>query len=133
MTEATARLGQLMMEDLVSMHMEIRQLFGPEESCFPYWMKWEELKLLPSSLRDVALGKDGGELGGWMPLYRYLMLHQIVTVCFMTTSWLARMLTARRLYLVKDHVKQAVGHVYLTLHSLAMFFCYGVDIYIFLL
>ncbi|KAM5551892.1 integrator complex subunit 9 [Rosa sericea] len=68
-TEAAARLGQLMMEDLVSMHMEIRQLFGPEESCIPQWMKWEELKLLPSSLRDVALGKDGGELGSWMPLY----------------------------------------------------------------
>ncbi|XP_004308609.1 PREDICTED: integrator complex subunit 9 [Fragaria vesca subsp. vesca] len=68
-TEATARLGQLMMDDLVSMHMEIRQLLGPEESSFPSWMKWEELKLLPSSLRDVALGKDGGELGSWMPLY----------------------------------------------------------------
>ncbi|XP_050153242.1 uncharacterized protein LOC126627749 isoform X4 [Malus sylvestris] len=68
-TEATARLGQLMMEDLVSMHMEIRQLFGPEESSFPQWMKWEVLKLLPSSLRRLVLGKDGGELGGWMPLY----------------------------------------------------------------
>lgn len=74
-TEATARLGQLMMEDLVSMHMEIRQLFGPEESSFPQWMKWEVLKLLPSSLRRLVLGKDGGELGGWMPLYRYLILH----------------------------------------------------------
>ena len=70
MTEATARLGQLMMEELISMHMEIKQLLGPEESSFPQWMKWEELKLLPSSLRDVALGKDGGELGSWMPLYR---------------------------------------------------------------
>ncbi|XP_050375178.1 uncharacterized protein LOC126792754 [Argentina anserina] len=68
-TEATSRLGQLMMEDLVSMHMEIRQLLGPEESSFPQWMKWEELKLLPSLLRDVALGKDGEELGSWMPLY----------------------------------------------------------------
>nr|XP_028960961.1 integrator complex subunit 9 isoform X2 [Malus domestica] len=74
-TEATARLGQLMMEDLVSMHMEIRQLFGPEESSFPRWMKWEVLKLLPSSLRRLVLGKDGGELGGWMPLYRYLILY----------------------------------------------------------
>lgn len=93
MTEATARLGQLMMDDLVSMHMEIRQLLGPEESSFPSWMKWEELKLLPSSLRDVALGKDGGELGSWMPLYRYLMLHQIVNVvCLMTTSWLGKVL-----------------------------------------
>lgn len=69
-TEAAARLGQLMMEDLVSMHLEIRQFFGPEESSFPQWMKWEDLTLLPSSLKNVALGKDGGELGGWLSLYR---------------------------------------------------------------
>ncbi|ONI20739.1 hypothetical protein PRUPE_2G031500 [Prunus persica] len=68
-TEAAARLGQLMMEDLVSMHLEIRQFFGPEESSFPQWMKWEDLTLLPSSLKNVALGKDGGELGGWLSLY----------------------------------------------------------------
>ncbi|VVA28907.1 PREDICTED: integrator complex subunit [Prunus dulcis] len=68
-TEAAARLGQLMMEDLVSMHLEIRQFFGPEESSFPQWMKWEDLMLLPSSLKNVALGKDGGELGGWLSLY----------------------------------------------------------------
>lgn len=68
-TEAAARLGQLMMEDLVSMHLEIRQFFGPDESSFPQWMKWEDLTLLPSSLKNVALGKDGGELGGWLSLY----------------------------------------------------------------
>ncbi|KAA8519166.1 hypothetical protein F0562_013422 [Nyssa sinensis] len=68
-TEATARLGQLMMEDLVTMHMESRQFYGPEESGFPQWMKWEELEVLPSALKEIALGKDGTELGGWMPLY----------------------------------------------------------------
>uniref|UniRef100_A0A5B7BS94 Beta-Casp domain-containing protein n=1 Tax=Davidia involucrata TaxID=16924 RepID=A0A5B7BS94_DAVIN len=68
-TEATARLGQLMMEDLVTMHMEFRQFYGPEESGFPQWMKWEKLEMLPSALKEIALGKDGTELGGWMPLY----------------------------------------------------------------
>ncbi|XP_057976614.1 uncharacterized protein LOC131163841 isoform X2 [Malania oleifera] len=68
-TEATSRIGQLMMEDLISMQQEFRQFYGPEGSCFPQWMKWEELEVLPSSLRERALGKDGSELGGWMPLY----------------------------------------------------------------
>lgn len=59
-----------MMEDLVSMHMEFRQFYGPEGSTFPRWMEEEELDLRPSALREVVLGKDGAELGGWMPLYR---------------------------------------------------------------
>ncbi|XVF24402.1 hypothetical protein REPUB_Repub13aG0124700 [Reevesia pubescens] len=68
-TEATARVGQLLMEDLVSMHMELRQFYGPEDSCFPQWMRWEELEVLPSELKKIALGKDCEELGAWMPLY----------------------------------------------------------------
>ncbi|XP_059652788.1 uncharacterized protein LOC132299915 [Cornus florida] len=68
-TEATARLGQLMMEDLVKMHMEFRQFYGPEDTGFPKWMKWENLEALSSALKDMALGSNGVELGGWMPLY----------------------------------------------------------------
>ncbi|OMO75685.1 hypothetical protein CCACVL1_16109 [Corchorus capsularis] len=68
-TEATARIGQLLMEDLVSMHMEFRQFYGPEDSSFPQWMRWEELEGLPSELKKIALGKDCEELGAWMPLY----------------------------------------------------------------
>lgn len=68
-TEVSARLGQLMMEDLVSMHAELRQFYGPEESNFPSWMGQEGLEMLPSELREIILGKDGEELGGWMPLY----------------------------------------------------------------
>ncbi|KAL7238059.1 hypothetical protein ACSBR2_004206 [Camellia fascicularis] len=68
-TEAAARLGQFMMEDLVMMHTEFRQFYGPEESSFPQWMKWEELEVLSSALKDRVLGEDGSELGGWMPLY----------------------------------------------------------------
>ncbi|KAK3018804.1 hypothetical protein RJ639_005042 [Escallonia herrerae] len=69
-TEATARHGQLMMDDLVTMHMEFRQFYGPEESGLLQWMKWEELEMLPLAFRERILGKDGSELGGWMPLYR---------------------------------------------------------------
>lgn len=69
-TEATARLGQLMMEDLVAMHLEFRQFYGPEESGCPQWMKWEALEVLPLQLKEIALGEDGSEIGSWMPLYR---------------------------------------------------------------
>lgn len=58
------------MDDLVSMHMEYKQFYGSEGSSDPQWMKWEEIELLPSLLRMIALGEDGAELGGWMPLYR---------------------------------------------------------------
>ncbi|XP_028788858.1 integrator complex subunit 9 isoform X2 [Neltuma alba] len=68
-TEVSARFGQFMMEDLVSMHAELRQFYGPEESNFPSWLRQEALEMLPSELREIILGKDGEELGSWMPLY----------------------------------------------------------------
>ncbi|XP_055828745.1 uncharacterized protein LOC129896801 [Solanum dulcamara] len=68
-TEAASRLGKLMMEDLVSMHMELRQFYGPEESGCPQWMTWEKLELLPRALKDIVLGSEGTELGGWMSIY----------------------------------------------------------------
>ncbi|XP_077241662.1 integrator complex subunit [Tasmannia lanceolata] len=68
-TEATRRLGQLMMEDLVSMHAEFVKFYGPEDSCFPQWMKLEELDMLPLSLRETVMGEDGMELWNWQALY----------------------------------------------------------------
>ncbi|MCD7454502.1 hypothetical protein HAX54_025123 [Datura stramonium] len=68
-TEAASRLGKLMMEDLISMHMELRQFYGPEESGCPQWMTWEKLELLPMALKDIVLGSEGTELGGWMSIY----------------------------------------------------------------
>ncbi|KAJ0978853.1 hypothetical protein J5N97_014327 [Dioscorea zingiberensis] len=69
-TEAVATMGRLIMEDLVSMHAEYAQFYGPDErpAC-PEWMEWEELEKLPLDLREIVLGKDGVELGAWMPLY----------------------------------------------------------------
>ncbi|CAL5201485.1 unnamed protein product [Lathyrus oleraceus] len=68
-TLASTRLGQLMMEDLVSMHAEFRQFYGSKESNFPPWLRQEELEILPSVLKEILAGKDGVELGGWMPMY----------------------------------------------------------------
>ncbi|XP_021750682.1 integrator complex subunit 9-like [Chenopodium quinoa] len=68
-TEATTRIGQLMMEDFLSMHREFRQFYGPEDSGCANWMKWEELVKFPPSIQEIILGKEGTELGGWLPLY----------------------------------------------------------------
>ncbi|WMV45727.1 hypothetical protein MTR67_039112 [Solanum verrucosum] len=38
-----SRLGKLMMDALISMHMELRKSYGPEESGFPQWIRWENL------------------------------------------------------------------------------------------
>ncbi|KAK9048692.1 hypothetical protein SSX86_032342 [Deinandra increscens subsp. villosa] len=65
-TEVTAKLGQLMMEDLVAMHMEFKQFYGPKETSLFQLCKWEAL---PPTLKEVVLGKDGTELGSWSPLY----------------------------------------------------------------
>lgn len=69
-TEVAARIGQLMMEDLVAMNKEFQRFYGPEDEV-PQWMKWEEVELLPVELKKIALGTDGTEFVGWMPLYRY--------------------------------------------------------------
>lgn len=66
------------------MHMEFRQIYGSQESDFPQWMKWENLELLPPVLREVVSGKDGGELGGWIQLYRYLIdFSVVVLLCYL--------------------------------------------------
>ncbi|GAB2281851.1 hypothetical protein Dimus_016413 [Dionaea muscipula] len=68
-TEVTRRLGQLMMEDLASMHREFKQFYGPDASASPEWLKWDELEMLPPLLKGLVLGKDGTHLGSWLPLY----------------------------------------------------------------
>ncbi|CAH1451060.1 unnamed protein product [Lactuca virosa] len=68
-TEAATRVSEFMMKDLVAMHMEFKQLYGPQETNFLQLFNWEELEALPSSLKEIVLGKDGTYLGSWMPLY----------------------------------------------------------------
>lgn len=69
-TEATRKMGQLMMEDLLFMHREFKLFYGPAEPGFPQWMQWEELDKLPSSLQEIISGNNGTELSGWLSLYR---------------------------------------------------------------
>ncbi|CDY35940.1 BnaA05g30100D [Brassica napus] len=69
MTEATAKIGQLMMEDLVSMHMEFRRFHGPEDSSFPCWTKNLDGEEVPGVLKNLVFGENGDDLGSWMRLY----------------------------------------------------------------
>ncbi|KAK8961784.1 hypothetical protein KSP40_PGU013944 [Platanthera guangdongensis] len=68
-TEATMKIGRLMMDDLVSMHAEYVQFYGHGNTAFPQWMGWDELERLPLKLREAAIGENAGELGCWLPLY----------------------------------------------------------------
>lgn len=70
MTEATAKIGQLMMEDLVSMHAEFRCFHGPDNSSFPGWIKNLDREQEPALLKKVVFGESGDDLGSWMRLYR---------------------------------------------------------------
>lgn len=69
-TEATARIGKLIMDDLVYMHRELRQFYGPVDAGSAQWMNWDELEKIPPSVQEMILGKDGTDLGGWLALYR---------------------------------------------------------------
>ncbi|MED6205684.1 hypothetical protein PIB30_019983 [Stylosanthes scabra] len=81
-TEVSARLGELVMRDLVSMHGELKQFYGPMVADFPEWMRKEEVEKIPSALREIILGKDGAELGGLMPLYRIQKLKYAEEACY---------------------------------------------------
>lgn len=57
------------------MHMEFKQFYGPSEEVaktrfLQFFNNWEELEVVLPALKDILLGKDGTELGSWMPLYR---------------------------------------------------------------
>lgn len=58
------------MGDILSMHMEFRQIYGPEDSEFPDWLRWENLEKLPLRLKEIAIGEGCAELNSWKPLYR---------------------------------------------------------------
>ncbi|XP_010464384.1 PREDICTED: integrator complex subunit 9-like isoform X2 [Camelina sativa] len=69
MTEATAKIGQFMMEDLVSMHKEFRCFYGPGDSSYPGWIKDLDSEEVPALLKKVVFGESGDDLGSWMRLY----------------------------------------------------------------
>lgn len=63
------------MEEIVAMHDEFVRFYGLEEEGdgLQEWMRWEELERMPVEVREVVAGKDGEDMGSWMPLYRYTL------------------------------------------------------------
>ncbi|KAI3947883.1 hypothetical protein MKX01_034548 [Papaver californicum] len=68
-TEAAATLGRLMMLDIVSMQKEFKQYYGTNQSEYCRWMTWEGIKLLHPTVKNIAVGENGADLGSWQPLY----------------------------------------------------------------
>ncbi|CAN6485973.1 unnamed protein product [Victoria cruziana] len=58
-----------MMEELVQMHEEFVQCYGPSESHSARWMSLEELNKVPTQLRDIMVGEDFEDLANWRSLY----------------------------------------------------------------
>ncbi|RLN22372.1 hypothetical protein C2845_PM07G32190 [Panicum miliaceum] len=68
-TEVTARIGKLMMGELVEMHREFVRYYGPDTDGLPKWMEGEELNELPSVLQKAVTEDEGKDLISLMPLY----------------------------------------------------------------
>ncbi|MCO5555046.1 hypothetical protein L7F22_008586 [Adiantum nelumboides] len=69
-TSVTARLGQLMMEELVSMHEEYVQSFGRSDSSKkPSWLSLTMLDAYPAFLKKALVDDDGVGRANWQCLY----------------------------------------------------------------
>ncbi|CAK9257653.1 unnamed protein product [Sphagnum jensenii] len=70
MTEATAKIGQLMMEELVNMHAEFIQVHGrSRDGQLPSWLNVSTLDTLPAILRDSIVGRSLAGRSNWHLLY----------------------------------------------------------------
>ncbi|KAM3334650.1 hypothetical protein ACQJBY_029220 [Aegilops geniculata] len=68
-TELAARIGKLMMGELVEMHSEFVRYYGPDTDGTPKWMQGEKLHNLLSSLQNIVIEDEGMDLAPLMPLY----------------------------------------------------------------
>eukprot|EP00249_Psilotum_nudum_P032613 c48382_g1_i1 orf=131-1711(+) len=68
-TSATAKLGQLMMEELVTMHEEYVQIFGLPDYSGPRWLQPLTLSAVPDSVRTALVGDDGIARANWRYIY----------------------------------------------------------------
>ncbi|KAH0746189.1 hypothetical protein KY285_007846 [Solanum tuberosum] len=59
-----SRLRKLMTEDLISMHMELRESYGLKKSGCPQWMRWEKLELLQGLRASQLVYMNSG--GWWL-------------------------------------------------------------------
>ncbi|PVH37635.1 hypothetical protein PAHAL_5G049500 [Panicum hallii] len=68
-TEVAARIGKLMMGELVEMHREFVRYYGPDTDGLPKWMEGEKLNEFPSLLQKAVTEDEGNGLISLMPLY----------------------------------------------------------------
>lgn len=71
MTEVAARMGSLMMRELVEMHREFVRCYGPDRDQSPVWMEGEKLKKLMSVLQKITTeDEENNNLAALVSLYR---------------------------------------------------------------
>ncbi|KAJ1259900.1 hypothetical protein BS78_10G191400 [Paspalum vaginatum] len=68
-TEVAARIGKLMMVELVEMHREFVRYYGPDMDGPPKWMEGEKFNELLSALQKAVIEDDGNYSTPLMPLY----------------------------------------------------------------
>uniref|UniRef100_A0ACD5XC49 Uncharacterized protein n=1 Tax=Avena sativa TaxID=4498 RepID=A0ACD5XC49_AVESA len=68
-TEVAARIGKLMMVELVEMHSAFASYYGPDMAETPKWMDGEKLGKLLSLLQNIVIEDEGSDLSPLMPLY----------------------------------------------------------------
>ncbi|XP_034593755.1 uncharacterized protein [Setaria viridis] len=68
-TEVAARIGKLMMRELVEMHRAFVRYYGPDTDGLPKWMEGDKLNGLVSMLQKLVTEDEGKDLTSLMPLY----------------------------------------------------------------
>ncbi|CAO2181984.1 unnamed protein product [Urochloa humidicola] len=68
-TEVAARIGKLMMGELVEMHHEFIRYYGPDTDGIPKWLEGDKLNELLSMLQKPVTEDDSKDLTSLMPLY----------------------------------------------------------------
>ncbi|KAG2602772.1 integrator complex subunit 9 homolog isoform X1 [Panicum virgatum] len=68
-TEVAARIGKLMMGELVEMHREFIRYYGPDMDGLPKWMEGEKLNELLPVFQKTVTEDEGKDLISLMPLY----------------------------------------------------------------
>lgn len=71
-TKATAEIGRMMMEELVSMHADFIQGHGTvKNGQKPPWLHPSVLSSLPENMRGTSLDRCFSNRANWQPLYRF--------------------------------------------------------------
>ena len=96
MTEVAARIGKLMMEELVEMHREFVRYYGPDTDASPKWMEGEELNELMSMLQKAVIEGREYDSNSLVPLYRSVTESR---ACWLAHLWILFQSSRRAIYM----------------------------------